>query len=322
MREPPISKFTRRQFLAASTILTLSATIQGCTTSDAKHAPEGEPVIDIHQHVGYSGRPDDVLFAHQRAMGITKTILLPAGRPVNSASTHEGISNGLQAKCLGNEACYRIARARPYEYLFGANEVPDLPDATREIEKYLKRGAVVIGEQKFGVECDSPEMQKIYQLAAAYRVPVLMHWQYQMYNYGFERFYRMLEKYPHTSFVGHAQTWWANIDKNYKDDASNLYPKGKVAPGGLTDRYLGDYPNMYGDLSAGSGLNALTRDPDHAREFIQRHQNKLIYGSDCNDLVGIYCQGAQAIAAVRRLSPSKDIERKLLYGNAKRVFRM
>jgi len=322
VREPPISKFTRRQFLAASTILTLSATIQGCTTSDAKHAPEGEPVIDIHQHVGYSGRPDDVLFAHQRAMGITKTILLPAGRPVNSASTHEGISNGLQAKCLGNEACYRIARARPYEYLFGANEVPDLPDATREIEKYLKRGAVVIGEQKFGVECDSPEMQKIYQLAAAYRVPVLMHWQYQMYNYGFERFYRMLEKYPHTSFVGHAQTWWANIDKNYKDDASNLYPKGKVAPGGLTDRYLGDYPNMYGDLSAGSGLNALTRDPDHAREFIQRHQNKLIYGSDCNDLVGIYCQGAQAIAAVRRLSPSKDIERKLLYGNAKRVFRM
>jgi len=28
------------------------------------------------------------------------------------------------------------------------------------------------------------------------------------------------------------------------------------------------------------------------------------------------------IAAIRRLSPSKDLERKLLYKNAKRVFRL
>ena len=95
-----------------------------------------------------------------------------------------------------------------------------------------------------------------------------------------------------------------------------------LTPGGLTDHYLSDYPNMYGDLSAGSRLNALTRDEDHAREFIQRHQDKLIYGSDCNDLVGTIpgCQGAQTIATVRRLSSSHAVERKLLYGNAKRVF--
>ena len=43
-------------------------------------AAQGEPIIDIHQHVGYSGRPDHVLLAHQRAMGVTTTILLPAGR--------------------------------------------------------------------------------------------------------------------------------------------------------------------------------------------------------------------------------------------------
>src|SRR2546428_127112 len=83
-------------------------------------------------------------------------------------------------------------------------------------------GGAVIAEQKFGVECDSPEMQKIYQLAAHYHVPVLMHWQVKMYNYGFERFHKMLKKHPKTIFLGHAQTWWANIDKNYKDDPSNL----------------------------------------------------------------------------------------------------
>ena len=201
--------------------------------------------------------------------------------------------------------------------------MPDLPDAAQQIEKYLKLGGVAIAELKFGVECDSPEMQKLYELAAEYRVPVLMHWQHKMYNYGFERFYLMLEKYPKTTLIGHAQTWWANIDKNYSDQAV-LYPKGKVTPGGLTDRYLSDYSNMYGDLSAGSGLNAFTRDEDHAREFIQRHQDKLLYGSDCNDHdgQGSKCSGAGMIAAIRRLSPTKDIQRKLLYKNAKRVFRI
>ena len=33
-------------------------------------------------------------------------------------------------------------------------------------------------------------------LAEAYRVPILMHWQAGSYNYGFDRFHRMLEKYP------------------------------------------------------------------------------------------------------------------------------
>jgi predicted TIM-barrel fold metal-dependent hydrolase len=230
----------------------------------------------------------------------------------------------LQANCLGNEACWQFAKAHPDSFRFAANEVPDLPDATTEIEKYLKLGAVAIAEQKFGVECDSSAMQRIYELGAHYRAPILMHWQYQMYNYGFERFYKMLEKYPRTTFIGHAQTWWAHIDGGYQDATSNLYPKGKVTAGGLTDRYLRDYPNMFGDLSAGSGLNALERDEDHARAFLERHQDKLMYGSDCNDAVGSgdACQGAQTLAAIRRLAPGQKIQRKLLYANAKRVFRV
>jgi predicted TIM-barrel fold metal-dependent hydrolase len=295
--------------------------VGGCSTIGGS-GDKPEPIIDIHQHVGYSGRPDEVLLAHQRALGITTTILLPAGRPVKTASTHDGKSNGLAAEAFGNEECYQFARAHPKEFLFAANEVPDIEDAPKVIEKYLKLGAVMIAEQKFGVECDSPEMQRMYQLAQAYRVPVLMHWQFGMYNHGFERFYKMLEKYRRVNFIGHAQTWWANIDQNHRDQTV-LYPKTLVTPNGLTDRYLAEYPNMFGDLSAGSGLNALTRDEGFTRDFFRRHQDKLLYGSDCNDHIGSgeKCQGAQIIAAIRRLSPSHQIERKLLYGNAKRVLR-
>ena len=87
---------------------------------------------------------------------------------------------------------------------------------------------------------------------------------------------------------------------------------------------MSDYANMYGDLSAGSGLNALTRDEDFTRDFLTRHQDKLVFGSDCSDSDGSgpKCQGAQTIAAIRRLAAGPAIERKLLYENAKKLFRL
>ena len=307
---------SRREFLSVS-----GAALLGLAGESL--AAQTEPIIDIHQHLNYSGRSDDALLAHQRAMGISTTILLPAGRPVERASTHAGKSNGLAAQASGNEACFAFAAAHKASYLTGANEVPDLPDAAGEIVKFLKRGAILIGEQKFGVPCDAPVMQRIYEIAQAHDVPVLMHWQFDTYNHGFDRFHRMLAKYPKVTFLGHAQTWWANVDRNHADQTV-LYPKGPVTRGGLTDRYLSDYPNMFADMSAGSGLNALSRDEAFTRDFLARHQDKLVYGSDCSDADGggPKCTGGQTIALIRRLAPSKAVERKLLYENARKLFRL
>ena len=125
---------SRREFLSASSVALLGLAAQGFTA---------DPIIDIHQHVGYSGRPDDVLIAHQRAMGVTTTILLPAGRPVTTASTHAGVANGLQAQALGNEACYQFARGHATAFRFGANEVPDVQGAiegNRTLSRARRRG--------------------------------------------------------------------------------------------------------------------------------------------------------------------------------------
>lgn len=315
---------TRREFLVGASILIMERALSQKRYAGGTPGAENDPIIDIHQHLRYTEGTDFHMLAHQRAMGITKSILLPSGRPLNSESTHNGVANGLQAQTKGNEECYLFVQEHQNEFLLGANEIPDIQDAIPTIEKYLKLGAVVIGELKFGVECDSKEMQKIYELAQAYDVPVLMHWQHKMYNYGFDRFYKMLEKYPKVNFIGHAQTWWANIDKNYKDQ-SVLYPEGLVTSGGITDRYLSDYANMYGDLSAGSGLNALTRDEGQATQFLHRHQDKLLYGSDCMDASGLAsmgCRGALGILEIRKLASNRAIERKLLYENAKKLFRL
>lgn len=272
---------------------------------------QSEPIIDIHQHTHYSGRSDADLIAHQQTMGVTRTVLLPAGSKY-----------GLAADAGGNDNVVELAKRYPEKFVFFANELPDLPEAAEVIGKYLKMGGIGIGEQKFPVECDSVYIEKIARLAQANDVPVLLHFQHNTYNLGFERFYKILDKYPKVNFIGHAQTWWGNIDK--KLDPAVMYPKTKVTPGGLTDRYLSDYGNMYGDLSAGSGLNAMLRDEDHAKDFLTRHQNKLLYGSDCSDRVGEgpQCSGSQCIAAVKRLAPDAAAARKMLHDNAVKLLRL
>jgi predicted TIM-barrel fold metal-dependent hydrolase len=293
----PRMELSRRAFLATASAGLLTA---------------AEPIIDIHQHTSYSGRTDEELIAHQRTMGITKTVLLPAGRKY-----------GLAAGAGGNDTVVAIARKYPKEYYFFANELPDIPETRQVLEKYLKMGAIGIGEQKFPVQADSKHIDLVAAIAREFNVPVLLHFQHETYNLGYENFHKVLARHAKVNFIGHAQTWWGNIDRSHNQ--SVMYPKTKVTLGGITDRLLADYPNMYADLSAGSGLNALRRDEDHAREFIKRHQDKLLYGSDCSDRVGkgTACSGSQQIETVRRLSGGDArILRKIFWDNAARVMRI
>jgi predicted TIM-barrel fold metal-dependent hydrolase len=297
---------SRRSFIVSAGAATVASTLLPLVSAQAD-----DQIIDIHQHTHYSGRSDEDLIAHQRGLAITTTVLLPAGSKY-----------GLEADCYGNDSVLALARAYPKEFRFFANEVPDLPETRKVLEKYLKAGAIGIGEQKFFVDCDSKAIEIIASIAREFDVPVLMHFQHEKYNKGFERFYKVLEKFPRVNFIGHAQTWWGNIDRNL--DPAELYPKGKVTPGGLTDKWLADYANLYGDLSAGSGSNALLRDEDNAREFLKRHQNKLMFGSDCNDIRGREgnCIGTTQLATLRRLITEPAVLRKILYSNASRVLKI
>jgi len=296
------NSLSRREFVAASAICLADLTAQ---------AEEDLRVIDIHQHTKYEGRTDDELIAHQRKMGVSKTILLPGGfKPTPMLTVGD------------NATCANLAQNHPKECVYFANELPDIPTTREVLEKYLKMGALGIGEQKFHVDCDSPHMRLVAEIAREHRVPVLMHFQHETFNLHIERFHTMLEKFPTVNFIGHAQTWWANIDRNC--DQAILYPTGKLAPGGIADRLLSDYPNMYGDLSARSGLNSMLRDEDQARDFLRRHQNKLMFGSDCTDKLGEgdKCLGAQILAAVRRLAPDVKIQRKIFHQNAMRIIKV
>jgi hypothetical protein len=101
-----------------------------------------------------------------------------------------------------------------------------------------------------------------------------------VFETGFKRFEAVLKAFPRTRFIGHADAFWANVSADYKDDVD--YPTGPIARGGTTDRLLGSYANLFGDLSANSCNNALSRDPAFTRDFLARHQDKLLFGSDCS----------------------------------------
>ena len=305
LRRPPT---TRREFLRHSGWLLAAAPFSDALAA----ATMAEPIIDVHQHVQYSGRGDDVLVKHQRTLGVTTSVLMPSG---DRGEGHKGGSGE-------HAAVVALCRAHPGEFVFFANEITDHPDAVKNIERQLRGGAIGIGEQKFRVECDSPHLWRIAEIAREFDVPMLMHFQHEVYNRNIERFHRTLEKFPTVKFIGHAQAWWAHIDKNHTPGRS--YPTGPVTAGGITDRYLTDYPNCYADLSAGSGNNAIVRDEEHYRGFIARHKTKLMYGSDCSEGTGVApaCFAARTLAAIRRLSPSKDVERMILYGIAKMLLKL
>ena len=306
----------RRHFLKTTALATAGLT---CRAEIQANEDASDPVIDIHQHVNYHLRDNDVFLEHQKAMRIRKTILLPAGTPMNRPSTHLGKSNGLAADVSGTQEAADFVAKYPDSYAFFSNEVPDEVDAVKKMEYWLERGAIGIGESKFQLEIDSPPMLQMYEVARAHSVPVLMHFQYQTYNLGFERLGKILDKYPTVNFIGHAQTWWANISAEV--DQEVLYPRTPVVPSGMTDYYLSNYANMFGDLSAGSGLLAMTRDEEHAAGFLDRHHAKLFYGSDCadNDGQGETCSGAMQLAMVRKLVQDPKKRHAILFGNADRV---
>jgi predicted TIM-barrel fold metal-dependent hydrolase len=227
----------------------------------------------------------------------------------------------------GNRECAVFQAAHSDRYVRFTSADPAESRAVDVLRGNIRRGAIGIGEMKYHVAVDSPEMHRVYKLAEEMQVPVLLHFEYETYNTGFERFDKVLKAYPKVNFIGHAQTWWGNVSADL--DPLDLYPKGPVKPGGLTDKLLGDYANLYADLSAGSGLNAITRDPEFYRGFIARHRAKLLWGSDCDchdgkggGIQSGFCLAEQSLPLLRRLAPDAGTYRQIVFENTAMLLKL
>jgi predicted TIM-barrel fold metal-dependent hydrolase len=248
----------RRTFLGTLAAATTLADI----FAQPESAEWGGSILDCHLHLRADGEANIV---HMDGCGVTHAVILArdAGR----------------ARALQQKHASRLTWAISVDVTQA--------DAEMRLREAARGGAVGFGELKSHVEADGPELQRVYALAGELGVPVLVHFQEVehfpgegLWGTGFKRFEGMLRKYPKTRFIGHADAFWANVDATYANEVS--YPTGPVVRGGVTDKLLGDYENLFGDLSANSGNNALSRDADFTADFLRRHQDKLIFGSDCS----------------------------------------
>ena len=150
------------------------------------------------------------------------------------------------------------------------------------IRAYVDQGAKGFGEHKVGLDFDDPLMMQIYEVCEKIGIPLLFHMDAVRGKDqpGLPRLAHALATFPKLTFIGHGPGWWGSISGDVDAKSFGGYPKGPVKPGGAIDRLMDAYPNIYGELSAGSGANAISRDPVFGRQFLIRRQDRVLFGTD------------------------------------------
>lgn len=241
------------------------------------------PLIDAHTHLIPEQTLDrdplsaDELVAWMNAHGIDHAVVhaleSPEAYPVQAPSwwVLEQVA-AYPDRLL--PFCTVDPRTLVYEEDFGA--VTDL------LERYVERGARGFGELKAGLAIDDPRLERLYELCADHDLPILFHTDEEamMDEVGLPRLEDMLASFPSVDFVAHAHAWWAHISADVSEADRGAYPTGSIEPGGRVPELLSEYDNVYGDVSAGSGWNALTRDEEYAQGFLEDHHEQLVFGTD------------------------------------------
>ena len=243
-------------------------------------------LIDIHGHIGRV-LPDrrefiDVtnLIAKMDAWGIDKTCVLALSEHPEGAYLECNTEDVITACSHYSDRLIPFCLIDPR---YGNH--PDM-DFTHLLEEYKARGCKGIGELLPKLDFNHPLCLNLYRQAGKFDMPVLFDMQDSVYSYGLRDDYGLpklehaLKECPDTIFIGHGPTFWTEISSNVPADERSGYIKGLIEPNGAVPRLLRQYPNLMADLSAGSGYNALTRDPSFTIEFLDEFQDKLMFGTD------------------------------------------
>lgn len=248
------------------------------------------PKIDIHVHAvpfPMIRRRDGSPFADPMELrriydeiGVEKGVLLP-----------DGVYEAGSGDCVSPREAYVMARDFPETFgwwfspisPYAAENTPD-NDLSFYLEQYKAWGAKGVGEIEENLPFDDPYMENLFKHCEACGMPVIFHLGNKGGDYGIVDglglygLEKALQKFPKLLFFGHSQKFWAEIG-DCDEATRNIYPSGKVNPGRLVELFR-KYPNLQGDLSAGSGANAILRDPEFGYEFLEEFSHQLYFGTD------------------------------------------
>jgi hypothetical protein len=248
--------------------------------------------IDIHAHatrkpmactgtlLGLKTTPD-ILIKRYDAAEIEQAVVLPI---VSPESTH-----GVQAM----EDVLEMAESYPGRFIPFCNIDPRAMEHSVNaplgdyLRYYKDRGCKGLGEVTANLPFTHPMVQNLFHHCQEVGFPLTFHISCsQGYRYGLvddpglPQLELSLQTFYDLKFFGHSQSFWAEIGQLETVGDRVGYPEYPIKEEGAVPRLMRKYPNLYGDLSAGSGCNALTRDPDYAVTFLNEFQDRLLFGTD------------------------------------------
>jgi len=155
------------------------------------------------------------------------------------------------------------------------------------IEHYKKRGCKGIGEFMPNLPFEDPRCQNFFKHAEKAGLPIIFDISarlgvgYGIYDdMGLPQLERTLQRFPDLVIFGHGVAFWSEIGVFETPADKATYPSYPVREEGVVPKLMRRYPNLWGDLSANSGYNALARDPEYAVRFLNEFQDKLCFGTD------------------------------------------
>ncbi len=249
--------------------------------------------IDIHAHAtlfpdlvprergtDYHMLSGEELIKFYDELNIERGILLPLLSPE--------VWNGQ----MTNENCKVIADRYPDRFIWFCNIDPRMATEASNwtfdelFAHYKKLGAKGLGELTANIPADDPRMDELFAHCAKEDMPVLIHISPRVgFSYGIAddlglpRLDAMMTKHPDLKIIGHSQAFWSEISADNTDAIRGGNPSGKVTEGTIT-KLMRKHPNLYCDISAGSGSNAMMRDEEHAAKFIEEFSDRILYGCD------------------------------------------
>jgi uncharacterized protein len=200
---------------------------------------------------------------------------------------------------------FRTYQGRIYEFcVIFPDDVASKAEAVVRLKRWQAEGAIGFGEHYgAGLNVDDPKNMRLYAACGEVGLPILFHMdgENNRDEVGLPHLENALKANPDCNFIAHAPGWWGNLAN------------------GSCDRLLQAYPNLYGDLSAGSGARAIGRDRVAGREFLIRNASKLMFGTD----IGPWSLGkppAPQFALLAELDLPHDVEDRIYRKNAEKLF--
>lgn len=244
--------------------------------------------VDIHAHLGLDGNGqghftvNDRLEFH-RFMGIEHAVILPYPAGGGRWSADDGI--------MGTQEARETAERDPEHFSWFCSVFPDGTRKTRDqLEEYRAQGAKGVGELGVMLPFDDFRISHLLSCCGELGLPVLFHISPMgagaygvVDDPGLPRLERALATHPATTFIAHSQPFWYELstyDKTIPAERLNGFPFERVTEEGRAVELLKKYPNLYADLSAISGSNAILRDPEYGVKFLEEFQDKLMFGTD------------------------------------------